>query len=68
MILKKAANLVRCPKIFGKEIFRELTSQYKNEGYDSKTAKKLAKEELQDMVADQNEFIQNIQNDIDEYS
>jgi len=51
-----------------KQIFRELTSQYKNEGYDSKTAKKLAKEELQDMVADQNEFLQNIQNDIDEYS
>tara|TARA_A100000172_G_C3036742_1_gene108781 strand:+ start:1196 stop:1381 length:186 start_codon:yes stop_codon:yes gene_type:complete len=51
-----------------KQIFKELTLQYKNEGYDSKTARRLAKEELQDMLADQNQFIQNIQNDIDEYN
>jgi uncharacterized FlaG/YvyC family protein len=51
-----------------KQIFKELTSQYQNEGYDSKTARRLAKEELQDMLADQNEFIQNIQNDIEEYN
>jgi hypothetical protein len=51
-----------------KQIFKELTLQYQNEGYDSKTARRLAKEELQDMLADQNQFIQNIQNDIDEYN
>jgi len=51
-----------------KQIFKELTSQYQNEGYDSKTARRLAKEELQDMLADQNDFIQNIQNDIEEYN
>jgi hypothetical protein len=51
-----------------KQIFKELTLQYQNEGYDSKTARRLAKEELQDILADQNEFIQNIQNDIDEYN
>tara|TARA_Y100000401_G_scaffold33414_1_gene24767 strand:+ start:1769 stop:1954 length:186 start_codon:yes stop_codon:yes gene_type:complete len=51
-----------------KQIFKELTLQYQNEGYDSKTSRRLAKEELQDMLADQNQFIQNIQNDIDEYN
>ena len=51
-----------------KQIFKELTNQYQNEGYDSKTARRLAKEELQNMLADQNQFIQNIQNDIDEYN
>ena len=51
-----------------KQIFKELTLQYQNEGYDSKTARRLAKEELQDMLADQNQFIQSIQNDIDEYN
>lgn len=51
-----------------KQIFKELTLQYQNEGYDSKTARRLAKEELQDILADQNEFIENIQNDIDEYN
>ena len=33
-----------------KQIFKELTLQYQNEGYDSKTSRRLAKEELQDML------------------
>tara|TARA_R100000008_G_C3494471_1_gene120414 strand:+ start:442 stop:630 length:189 start_codon:yes stop_codon:yes gene_type:complete len=51
-----------------KQLFRELTIQYQNEGYDSKTSKRLAKEELEEIMTDQYDFISNIQKDIDEYN
>ena len=51
-----------------KQLFKELTSRYQEEGYDVKTAKRFAKEEVEEIMADQNDFIANIQNDIEEYN
>jgi len=39
-----------------KRLFRELYHQYLDEGYDQKEAKKLAKEEADDIMADNAEF------------
>jgi|TARA_R100000808_G_scaffold960_3_gene4642 hypothetical protein len=41
-------------------IFRGLVSQYMDEGYDSREAKKLAKEEVNDIMEDKEDFVQNI--------
>ena len=41
-------------------IFRGLVSQYMDEGYDSREAKKLAKDEVDDIMEDKEDFVQNI--------
>jgi len=41
-------------------IFRGLVTQYMDEGYDSREAKKLAKEEVNDIMEDKEDFVQNI--------
>ena len=43
-----------------KRLFRELYHQYLEEGYDQKEAKKLAKEEADDIMADNAEFAMGI--------
>jgi len=43
-----------------KRLFRELFHQYLDEGYDQKEAKRLAKEEAEDIMADNAEYIDNI--------
>jgi len=43
-----------------KRLFRELMHQYIDEGYDQKEAKRLAKEEAEDIMADNAEYIDNI--------
>lgn len=43
-----------------KKLFRELYHQYLDEGYDSKEAKKLAKEEATDLMAEHEDFAMNI--------
>ena len=43
-----------------KGLFRELYHQYLDEGYDQKEAKRLAKEEAEDIMADNAEYIDNI--------
>lgn len=43
-----------------KKLFRELYHQYLDEGYDSKEAKKLAKEEATDLIAEHEDFAMNI--------
>ena len=49
-------------------MFRQLTEQYQNEGYDIKTARKLAKEETEEIMSHELNFVDNIQNDIEEYN
>jgi len=51
-----------------KQLFRQLTEQYQNEGYDIKTARKLAKEETEEIMSHELNFVDNIQNDIEEYN
>ena len=43
-----------------KRLFRELLHQYLDEGYDQKEAKRLAKEEAEDIMADNAEYVDNI--------
>lgn len=43
-----------------KRLFRELFHQYLDEGYDQKEAKRLAKEEAEDIMADNAEYVDNI--------
>jgi|TARA_R100001244_G_C5114065_1_gene121858 hypothetical protein len=41
-------------------IFRNLVKQYKEEGYDKKEARKFAKQELNDIMEDKEDFVKNI--------
>ena len=41
-------------------IFRGLVTQYMDEGYDSREAKKLAKDEVNDIMEDKEDFVHNI--------
>lgn len=43
-----------------KKLFRELYHQYLDEGYENKEAKKLAKEEAEEMIADSEEFAMSV--------
>jgi transcription initiation factor TFIID subunit TAF12 len=43
-----------------KKLFRELYHQYLEEGYENKEAKKLAKEEAEEMIAESEEFAMNV--------
>lgn len=43
-----------------KRLFRDLYQQYIDEGYDAKEAKKFAKEEAEDIMADTNEYVDSI--------
>jgi len=43
-----------------KRLFRDLYQQYIDEGYDAKEAKKLAKEEAEDIMADTNDYVDSI--------
>ena len=38
-------------------IFRDLVSQYEEEGYDKKEAKKLAKQEVDEIMRDKEDFV-----------
>lgn len=51
-----------------KQLFRALTQQYRNEGYDIKIARKLAREETEEIMSDELNFVDNLQNDIEEYN
>jgi hypothetical protein len=46
-----------------KKLFRELYHQYLEEGYENKEAKKLAKEEAEDMMAEYEEFAMSVANE-----
>ena len=41
-------------------IFRDLVKQYKEEGYDQKESRKFAKQELNDIMEDKEDFVKNI--------
>ena len=41
-------------------IFRNLVKQYKEEGYDKKEARKFAKQEINDIMEDKEDFVKNI--------
>ena len=41
-------------------IFRDLVSQYQEEGYDKKEAKKLARQEVDEIMLDKEDFVSNI--------
>ena len=41
-------------------LFRELVSQYQEEGYDKKEARKLARQEVDEIMEDKEEFVENI--------
>ena len=43
-----------------RQVFRSLTSQYKQEGYDVKEAKKLAREETNEIMSDKIEFAETL--------
>ena len=43
-----------------KKLFRELYHQYMEEGYESKEAKRLAKEEAEDMMAEYEDFAMSV--------
>tara|TARA_R100000742_G_C4275738_1_gene96405 strand:+ start:368 stop:556 length:189 start_codon:yes stop_codon:yes gene_type:complete len=43
-----------------RQVFRSLTRQYKQEGYDIKEAKKLAREETNEIMLDKKEFAENL--------
>lgn len=43
-----------------KKLFRELYHQYLEEGYANKEAKRLAKEEAEEMMAENEDFVMNI--------
>ena len=42
-----------------RQVFRSLTRQYRQEGYDIKEAKKLAREETNEIMSDKIEFAAN---------
>lgn len=71
MTWKKAVRGMSNKNFWQKErrqLFKELTTQYQQEGYDTKTAKGIAKKEVEDIMADQHDFLTNIQNDIEDYN
>ena len=41
-------------------IFRALVSQYEEEGYDKKEAKKLAKQEVDEIMLDKEDFVSDV--------
>ena len=41
-------------------LFRDLVKQYQEEGYDSREAKKYAKQEINEIMEDKENFVQNI--------
>jgi hypothetical protein len=41
-------------------IFRDLVSQYQEEGYDKKEAKKLARQEVDEIMLDKEDFVSEI--------
>ena len=41
-------------------IFRDLVSQYEEEGYDKKEAKKLAKQEVDEIMLDKEDFVSDV--------
>ena len=43
-----------------RQVFRSLTRQYGQEGYDIKEAKKLAREETNEIMSDKIEFAENL--------
>ena len=43
-----------------RQVFRSLTRQYRQEGYDMKEAKKLAREERNEIMSDKIEFAENL--------
>ena len=43
-----------------RQVFRSLTRQYRQEGYDMKEAKKLAREETNEIMNDKIEFAENL--------
>ena len=43
-----------------KKLFRELYHQYMEEGYESKEAKRLAKEEAEEMMAEYEDFAMSV--------
>ena len=43
-----------------RQVFRSLTRQYNQEGYDVKEAKKLAREETNEIMLDKKEFAENL--------
>ena len=45
-------------------IFREVTKQYQDEGYDLKESKRMAKQYTDDIMSDKETFIDNYMNDI----
>jgi hypothetical protein len=45
-------------------IFREVTKQYQDEGYDKKESKRMAKQDTDDIMSDKETFIDNYMNDI----
>ena len=45
-------------------IFREVTKQYQDEGYDLKESKRRAKQDTDDIMSDKETFIDNYMNDI----
>ncbi len=42
------------------EIFRDLVDQYLDEGYSKKEARKLAKQEADEIMVDKNEFVDTV--------
>ena len=40
-------------------LFRDLVKQYQEEGYDSREAKKYAKQEINEIMEDKENFVQN---------
>ena len=45
-------------------IFREVTKQYQDEGYDLKESKRMDKQDTDDIMSDKETFIDNYMNDI----
>jgi len=45
-------------------IFREVTKQYQDEGYDKKESKRMAKQDTDDIMSDKEAFIDNYMNDV----
>ena len=41
-------------------LFRDLVRQYETEGYDMKEAKKYAKQEINEIMEDKEDFVQNL--------
>ena len=45
-------------------IFREVTKQYEDEGYNIKESKRMAKQDTNDIMSDKETFIDNYINDV----